>query len=100
MGITLSQYRAAIGRWSSRMVPNKDSYSEETSGYPYDGNAKRAIGSIIIMSLVCIGILNSVVMDQNLGIYVPYKQAVFASSPVNFRSRAKPRPYDQNRERH
>ena len=77
MAVTISQYRAAIGLWNRRLIYGK-SYNKKMFNHLNDVNAKKLIGSIIIMNLVFIGILNYVVTDQNLSMSIMSMQCLKA----------------------
>ena len=77
MGVTISQYRAAIGHWNRRIV-HGNSYIKETSNHLNDENTKNVIGLFIIVSLVFSGLLNSVVTDQNLSMSIMSMQCLQA----------------------
>ena len=77
MGVTISQYRAAIGHWNRRIV-HGNSYIKETANHLNDENTKNVIGLFIIVSLVFSGLLNSVVTDQNLSMSIMSMQCLQA----------------------
>ena len=76
MGISLSQYRAAIGLWRRLPVQSKKSY--DMSGYEtlHGKKISNVIGLMNIMNLVCIILLHSAVLDLGLSTSLMSRQCL------------------------
>ena len=66
MGISLSQYRAAIGLWRRLPAQSKKSYDMNAYESLHGKKINNVFGLINIMNLVCIVLLHSAVLDLGL----------------------------------
>ena len=78
MGITLTQYRAAIGLWSRGSAQTKISCTMNSSEPLYKENINSVVGLINIMCLVCIAVSNFLVLDQSLSATLMSRQCLQA----------------------
>ena len=78
MGITLTQYRAAIGLWRRGPAQSKVSCTMNYSEPLYRENINSFVGLINMLCLVCIAVSNSLAMDQSLSATLMSRQCLQA----------------------
>ena len=78
MGITISQYRAAIGLWNRPTAPSKKAYETGTSESLHCGQIDLLVSLTHIICIVCIVLSNCKATDLGLGATLMSRQCLQA----------------------